>query len=527
MRQNTTSHLVALAAVITTALTVRTAQAADYVIHDFKTPRKLTLDPSRVAVRGATPQLGEVAAAVAALGLDPASLAPSEFPGWSYVGLPAGASRGMLEEVVDRLAGESAVSFVSPVFVGLDGGPVIVTPEILVQFDRTTPRVDALAKVSGLGRVLDEDWAGMQGAYRVASPLRDGPGVLEAANALAVSGGTIFAEPDMMFTGHGTLIPNDPGWGNLWGLHNTAQFGGIADMDMDAPEAWDTTLGSASIRVLIIDTGVDQAHADIRQIPGGDMSGETTDGAPFNSCDNHGTPVAGCVSAIANNALGTCGSAPGVTSVSARTFRSVVGSPCSGNWTTNSSWTVNALALGESLGVRVTNNSNFYGFTSSAIATKYATTRAAGMVHFACTGNDNASAVAYPSSLPDVLAIGSVSPSGTRSSFSNYGTGIFGSAAGQSVYTTDRTGAAGYVASDYGFFQGTSFATPYAAGIGALVLSKNPGLSAADVESALSSGAVNLGPAGYDTEFGHGFLNARNALDLVPAPARVERWELH
>lgn len=500
---------------------------AEHIFHDFKTPRRLDLDARRIAVRIEAGQLGELEHAVSAMGLGGGRVVPSEFPGWSYVELPAPATADVVDGIVGRLAGESAVSFASPVFVGLDGGPVVVTPEILVQFGPGTPRAAAEARAAQFGAVLESDWARLDRAFRIASPLRDGAGVLDAANALAKSPDTLFAEPDMMFTGHGTLIPNDPGWTNLWGLHNTAQFGGFADMDMDSPEAWDTTLGDASIRVLIIDTGVDQSHPDIRQIAGGDMSGETTDGAPFNSCDNHGTPVAGCVSAIANNSLGTCGSAPGVTSVSARTFRSVVGSPCSGNWTTNSSWTVNALTLGEAMGVRVTNNSNFYGFTSSAIATKYATTQAAGMVHFACTGNDSAATIAYPSSLPSVLAIGSVSPSGTRSSFSNYGSGIFGSAPGQSIYTTDRVGSPGYTSGDYGFLQGTSFATPYAAGIAALVLSKNPTLSSSEVETAIASGAVDLGPAGYDTDFGHGFLNAKNALDLVPPPASVGAWSLY
>ena len=39
------------------------------------------------------------------------------------------------------------------------------------------------------------------------------------------------------------LVPNDPSYGDLWGLNNTGQAGGTADVDIDAPEAWDITTG--------------------------------------------------------------------------------------------------------------------------------------------------------------------------------------------------------------------------------------------------------------------------------------------
>ncbi len=63
---------------------------------------------------------------------------------------------------------------------------------------------------------------------------------------------------------------------------------------------------------------------------------------------------------------------------------------------------------------------------------------------------------------------------------------------------------------------GTSFASPYAAGVAALVLSENPGLTAAQVEARLSAGCVDLGPPGYDTDYGWGFINARNSLPAGP-----------
>ena len=56
-------------------------------------------------------------------------------------------------------------------------------------------------------------------------------------------------------------------FGELWGIHNTGQaikgVAGVADVDIDGPEAWDNELGSPEIVVGIIDTGLDISHPDL------------------------------------------------------------------------------------------------------------------------------------------------------------------------------------------------------------------------------------------------------------------------
>ena len=47
----------------------------------------------------------------------------------------------------------------------------------------------------------------------------------------------LYAEPN--YIAHATAVPNDPRFGELHGLNNTGQSGGIADADIDAPEGWD------------------------------------------------------------------------------------------------------------------------------------------------------------------------------------------------------------------------------------------------------------------------------------------------
>src|SRR5205814_5214357 len=98
-------------------------------------------------------------------------------------------------------------------------------------------------------------------------------------------------------------------------------------------------------------------------------------------------------------------------------------------------------------------NSNNYGLgiQSSAIAAEYSFTRGMGMVHFASAGNDATNAITYPASLPGVNAVAALKEGGALASFSNHGTGLAFSAPGQDIYTTDRTGANGYVNVDYAF----------------------------------------------------------------------------
>lgn len=61
----------------------------------------------------------------------------------------------------------------------------------------------------------------------------------------------------------GAIDPNDPEYANMTGLNNTGQFGATAGADVNAPQAWDITRGSANVVVGVIDSGVDSAHPDL------------------------------------------------------------------------------------------------------------------------------------------------------------------------------------------------------------------------------------------------------------------------
>lgn len=487
-----------------------------------KQRRELRLDPTRLAVMR-SPGAVRAAAGLPTLNLAEGQLEAHAVTGWSLAPVDPAQPAA---DLAARAAAAPGVEFVSPVYIDDMGGPMFVTPLLIVAFEPgiDDERIAELLDAAGAGQIIQRDWSGMPGVYTISPAARTGDALLATANALSLQQDVRFAEPDMIFTGRGGLIPNDTDFGLCWGLDNNGQFGPTVDQDMDGPEAWDITIGSPGIAVLILDTGVDPAHPDLNQLPGVDTTSEVGSGGPVNAFDNHGTPVAGCVSAIINNSRGTVGIAPGAVSVSARTF---ISTNANGNWTSSASWTVDSLAFGESVGARVSNNSNGYGFSSNAIALKYTETRNAGMVHFASAGNDSGFGfVSYPASLPDVNAVGALDPSGTRASFSNVSSEVFIAAPGVTVYSTDRQGAPGYTANDYAFVSGTSFASPYTAGVAALILSFNSFLTADDVELILAQTAIDRGPPGLDNEYGFGFVNAHAALLITPPPGPPEPFAL-
>jgi hypothetical protein len=430
--------------------------------------------------------------------------------------------------------------FFSPVFAGSDGGPVVVTPTVLVRFESGVSEagIRQVLASAGAGGVKREPFGGMANAFRLTTGYRSGIAVLDLANRLAQLPEVRLAEPDMIFTGRSgsvppsvyepeplPMIPNDPEFPNCWGLHNTGQFpGSVEDVDIDAPEAWTFTTGNPAVIVVVIDVGVDQGHLDINQAPGNDFTNEpgaVRDGGPVNVCDNHGTAVAGVATAIINNSRGTVGVAPGARIASARAMKSIVlpNGNCPGTFDAQFQWTVDALEWAESIGARITNNSNFYNMPSGMISDKYQETRDNGMIHFAIAGNDSSAFVRYPGSLPSVNAVSAITWSGDLAAFSNWGPEVAFTAPGYAIFTTDRSGVAGYSVDDITIGFGTSFAAPMLAGSAALLLSHFPALTVERLEGYLELSAIDLGPHGVDEFFGNGLANAHIALKVAAIEA--------
>lgn len=482
------------------------ALAVDFRLNDGRQIRELTLKPGLIAVYQ-DPGRRAVSTLVADNAVRHA------IRGWQVVPV-AGRSRTEIEAQVRRFASRSDVDFAAPIFRDDFGGDLIPTRDVFTGFRAGTAAESArLTLVQfGIGPVTDERFGGMLNVYRQRARTKNGFELLAMVNRQAADSKVDFVEPDFIFSGRGQqVLPDDPFFNLSWGLWNTGQFSGhIAGFDLRGPLAWLRSTGDGQ-RVLIIDTGVQQDHPDIRQDPGRDFTsdGNALQGGPVNAFDNHGTPVAGCVSMPWFNNWGSVGMAPFARSVSARTFISV---NSGGGWTSQTSWTVNALEFARTNNIRVTNNSNGYGFTSQLIANAYQSTRDSGLVHVASAGNDGSTIVGYPARLPTVLAVAALGGNGIITSWSTRGVGLDYIAPGQDIVSTDRTGGAGWTSGDFTYATGTSFAGPLTAGVIALMLADNPTLTPNQVESILQSTSRDLGATGYDTTYGFGLPQAHEAV---------------
>lgn len=493
------------------------AGAADDVYYTyFKQAIPLSLDGERVAL---FPAPGWSAAMHAqAVGLPTETIEPLPL-GEAYLApVSAGArSVGELRGRVADLAADAATAFVSPLLRDAQGEPVVITRDVLVGVDPALTPGEAAALLETLGGLDDvaAPWPSLPNAWRIRCAARDGFAVLDLANALARDSRIVFAEPDMLATARSTEIPNDPDYGAQWALYNTGQSGGAAGMDLQGPQSREYAAG-AGVVVAVLDNGMQLDHPDLGPVTGADLTGNGTAGAPGNVCDNHATLIGGTIRALENNGVGIAGAAPACALRSVRYGISTV--PCNGNGSYQTSWLVDALAWCQNNGVRVTVNSNTLN-PQSAVTSKYQETWNAGMIHFASSGNSFSPLVAYPANLATVVAVGAVDRTGARATFSNYGSGLALVAPGVEILTTDRSGADGQDAGDYDTVDGTSFAAPYAAAVAALVLGVDPALTPAQVEDILRSSARDLGPAGYDIQYGAGLVQAQAA--VVSAGARL------
>lgn len=142
--------------------------------------------------------------------------------------------------------------------------------------------------------------------------------------------------------------------------------------------------------------------------------------------------------------------------------------------------------------------------------------------------------VMYPAAFPEAIAVGASSNSDCRSYYSQFGPQLAflapsnGSFYNMSIETTDQMGAAGAEAGNYmvaaqgngSGFSGTSSASPFAAGIAGLILSRSPGLTRAKVLDIMKNSATKVGPEPYvggrNDRYGYGRLNAYQALLNTP-----------
>jgi len=301
-----------------------------------------------------------------------------------------------------------------------------------------------------------------------------------------------FAELDQRVAVSATA--NDPMLGSEWHINK-----------IGANTAWDNTQGGG-VTIAILDSGMDSAHPD--------LAGNTVAG--YNAYDNntnttdvcgHGTKAAGSAAATINNTAGVAGVAGQAKIMPVRIAYNNSGS-CYAYFSTMAS----GVTWAADHGARVVNISYANVPTSSAVQSAANYLKGKGGLLFVSAGNYNRDEGFTPTDT--MIPVSATDSADNRASFSSYGAFVALSAPGVGIYTTVQGGG-------YGAVNGTSFASPVAAAVAALVMSANPSLSADQVKNILFSTAVDLGTAGRDIYFGYGRVNAAAAVaaaKAAPAP---------
>ncbi len=225
-----------------------------------------------------------------------------------------------------------------------------------------------------------------------------------------------------------------------------------------AESAWEETTGS-TIRVAILDTGIDLDHPDLQ----GNIKGNVNLIKPHKSGDDdkgHGTHVAGIVAAL-NNEIGVVGAGPDISLYAVKVLNKkglgYLSDLIDGlNWCINNEMQVVNMSFGS-----LTDNQSFH----DAIIEAYE----AGITQIASAGNrgENGGAIEYPAKYPETIAVSAIDVYENFASFSSFGAEIDLTAPGVDIRSAYKKG-------EYEILSGTSMSAPHVTGVVALVLTTSP-----------------------------------------------------
>ena len=376
--------------------------------------------------------------------------------------------------------------------------------------------------------------SGSEGAAATAATLAEE--TLEQIRRLREDPSVVYAEPN--YLRRASLTPNDDAYPFQW------HYGLI-----NLPQAWDLTTGSDEVVVAVIDSGVLLGHPDLQgrltdgydfiRDPAISNDGDGMDPDPNDPGDDpeghnssfHGTHVAGTVGAATNNSIGVAGSTwhtrvmplralgvdGGTDADIAQAIRYAAGlSNASGTLPDQPADVIN-MSFGAT------------GF-SRTLQDAVRAARNRGVMLVAAAGNENTSDPHYPAALDEVISVSAVDLNSQKAPYSNFGSTVDVAAPGGNTSVDlngDRLGdgVLSTLGDDEGHFtyrlyQGTSMAAPHVAGVLALMLAANPGLTPDDVDQLLAGThpetsiriTRDLGSPGRDDVYGYGLVDAAQAV---------------
>lgn len=345
-----------------------------------------------------------------------------------------------------------------------------------------------------------------------------------------------YVEPNFVCSGNS--IPNDPNFASRqWSMVNNGTFPlspATADADIDMDLAWDLETGDPNLLVAVLDSGMKLDHPEFagriwvntsETLDGVDNDGnnyidDVYGGWDFANNDNdptddhgHGTNVGGIALATGNNGIGYAG----VNWNSQIMAVKILDQNNSGFY----SWMAEGIYYAVDNGVKVMNMS--VGGNSPSVtledAVNYAYANNVSLV--VSTGNGD-TALQYPSRYANSIAVGSTNPDDSRTSpffwsatsGSNFGPEIDVVAPGNYIYGLSHTSNTNYNS----YWGGTSQAAPHVAGLISLMVSIKPSITVDEINTILIQtsedqvGPISEDTPGFDNYFGHGRINAFQAL---------------
>ena len=291
-------------------------------------------------------------------------------------------------------------------------------------------------------------------------------------------------------------------------------------------DAWDTTTGSSNVKVGVIDTGIYKDHPDLTSNVNtalGCGSDYSSDPYYVGDTQYHGTMVAGIIGAKGNNGIGISGVCQNVSLVSLRADGNVFDSS-EGMYLEDADCVVKAIVYATNNNIPILNFSGgFYGDDElRRDRMKNAINNYKGLL-IVGSGNKNLdvdSTAIYPQDFDcdNMIVVGAVNRNDTKCSFSNYGkvtVDLF--ADGNNIETTFPYESYTYAEQErlhVTFSSGTSLAAPFVTGVAALILSKCPTLSAAELKGFILDN-VDAVPSLADKCVTGGRLNAKKAVEAA------------
>lgn len=385
-------------------------------------------------------------------------------------------------------------------------------------------------------RLISKD----QGIYLLRIPARTS--LMQSLSQLEKSTSVAYAEPNPSFKLPGfqtmqvppIVRPNDPNYGLQWNMKSS----GI-------DQAWTLSTGNKNLKIAVIDSGVDPNHPDLiehlekfediwNEEKGPDVYRNPLSGLTKNyggmDGNGHGTHVTGVIAAQMNNQIGVAGvSGEGVRIVP------IKATDYAGN--TDAAVLTAAFQRAIDRNVRVINISigGPANKSTQALVDVIELALQKNISIVSATGNESArlvgtiSPITVPAAYPGVIAVGAHTQYDKVASYSNGGPEIdlvapggggqsATAAEGQQIWSTwpsyptyeyyqKRVTSTYYAATS-----GTSMACPHVTGVVALMLSREPNLTPAQIRSRLVATADDLDARGFDQASGYGKLNALRAL---------------